>query len=745
MLKLVNVSKYYSQHNVIALGLRKINLELHSNEFVAIVGESGSGKTTLLNVICGIDTYEEGEMYLNGEETSYFSTAELEEYRKKYVAFVFQSYNLIDSYTVLQNVEAPLILAGYPKNEIRPRAIDIIKRVGLEKHLNHKATKLSGGQKQRVVIARALAKDCPIIAADEPTGNLDSDSAKQIIELLKEISKDKLVILVTHDYDQVKDYVSRKIRIFDGEIVEDIEVHPTEKINLPSLPDQSKKMKITELFLIACRNLLSVPKKSILMVIIFSIFVFFVAMAYGSFNASLRDYENTGNFYFNNTSINRIVVKKLDNSELSDADINELLAFSNVSSYVSYDFVLDQELWLKNQSIGDYGAYISASPLPLSMIGSDVELLDGRMPTASNEVLLLVNPVYASEFMDYIDQEFNSSFYAVSPQFLMDGVKVTGIADVTKHNLTLKYTDASYMMFQDEQLFQLAKTYYFRYIKYSTVYASDGVEDFIIPDLFEMYPIQIKDTVPNNQINIPYNSFPCDPELCDLSGRMVIEDIYQSNTINNLVFDAQLVVNTWDFRPSIELNQATFNSLFNDKNFQVSLFTKTDIGVDNLVLRIAAVKNGILPKYSVIYPYRSQSSDPFSALIMLLSVLGATITLGITLLASILITYIIFKAIINTKMRDYAIFRTIGANQQTIKRMIYYENYVAAFVGYLIVLMAIIVLNNTVPAMQMILKYYTLPSYFVLFGLAIFMAFSISSRYVRKVFKESINRTLKAE
>ena len=187
MLKLVNVSKYYSSHNVIALGLRKINLELHSNEFVAIVGESGSGKTTLLNVICGIDSYEEGEMYLNGEETSYYSTAELEEYRKKYVAFVFQNYNLIDSYTVLQNVEAPLILAGYPKKEIRGRAIEIIKRVGLEKHLHHKATKLSGGQKQSIVIARALAKDCPIIAADEPTGNHDSYSAQQLSELLKDI------------------------------------------------------------------------------------------------------------------------------------------------------------------------------------------------------------------------------------------------------------------------------------------------------------------------------------------------------------------------------------------------------------------------------------------------------------------------------------------------------------------------------------------------------------------------------
>lgn len=117
MIKLVNVSKYYNTNNVVALGLRKINLELYRNEFIAIVGESGSGKTTLLNVISGIDSYEDGEMYINGEETSYFSVSDMENYRKKYIAFVFQNYNLIDSYTVLQNVEAPLILSGYPKEK----------------------------------------------------------------------------------------------------------------------------------------------------------------------------------------------------------------------------------------------------------------------------------------------------------------------------------------------------------------------------------------------------------------------------------------------------------------------------------------------------------------------------------------------------------------------------------------------------------------------------------------------------
>ncbi|MDY0023546.1 MAG: ABC transporter ATP-binding protein, partial [Candidatus Izemoplasmatales bacterium] len=324
MIKLVNVSKYYNSNDVVALGLRKVNLELRLNEFVAVVGESGSGKTTLLNVISGIDTYEDGEMYINGEETSYYSINDLENYRKKYVAFVFQDYNLIDSYTVLQNVEAPLLLSGYPKDKIKNRALEIIDRVGLSTHVHHKASKLSGGQKQRVVIARALAKDCPIIAADEPTGNLDSESAKQIIKLLAEIAKDKLVIMVTHDFSQVESFATRKIRIYDGEIVEDQTMVKVDEGEFPELDDKEYKASFSSLLKISLQNLLSVPKKTILMVIVFWFFAFFVGLSYaGYINVTNTSVELT-NFYFSYTNPDRLVVKKADDSPLSDDDLAEL-------------------------------------------------------------------------------------------------------------------------------------------------------------------------------------------------------------------------------------------------------------------------------------------------------------------------------------------------------------------------------------------------------------------------------------
>lgn len=174
MVKLENVSKFYYTKGVITSGFIEASLELKIGEFVVITGESGSGKSTLLNVISGLDSYEEGEMYINGNETSHYTEKDFENYRKKYIANVFQSFNLINSYTVYENVELAMLLNGDKKKNAKEKVLNIIEQVGLMKFKNTKVSKLSGGQKQKVAIARAMVKDTPIIVADEPTGNLDT-------------------------------------------------------------------------------------------------------------------------------------------------------------------------------------------------------------------------------------------------------------------------------------------------------------------------------------------------------------------------------------------------------------------------------------------------------------------------------------------------------------------------------------------------------------------------------------------
>src|SRR5690554_1041547 len=266
LIKLENISKYYKSGDGVSVGMQKVSLDFNIGEFVAVTGESGSGKSTLLNVISGLDTYEDGELFIQNEETSHFTMKDWENYRSKYIGFIFQNYNIIDAYSVYENVLLALEIQNYPKKLRKKRALELIEKVGLLSHKNHKASKLSGGQKQRCVIARALAKDCPIIVADEPTGNLDSESSKQVIDLLHDIAKDKLVIVVTHDFDQVKSYATRKIKMHDGEVVEDRKFKQSEVAENIELPEQ-KSLRLTTVMVLALRNLLSMPRRFLFFVL----------------------------------------------------------------------------------------------------------------------------------------------------------------------------------------------------------------------------------------------------------------------------------------------------------------------------------------------------------------------------------------------------------------------------------------------------------------------------------------------
>ena len=221
MLRLEKITKEYVTENSKVQALKGITLEFRKSEFVSILGQSGCGKTTLLNIIGGLDKYTTGDLIINGKSTKEFKDRDWDAYRNHSVGFVFQSYNLIPHQTILSNVELALTLSGVSKKERRNRAIEALKQVGLGDQINKKPNQLSGGQMQRVAIARALVNDPEIILADEPTGALDTKTSVQIMEILKNISKDRLIIMVTHNPDLAEKYSSRIIKILDGKITDD--------------------------------------------------------------------------------------------------------------------------------------------------------------------------------------------------------------------------------------------------------------------------------------------------------------------------------------------------------------------------------------------------------------------------------------------------------------------------------------------------------------------------------------------
>ena len=221
MLKLKDIKKDYTVGDSTVHALKGVNLEFRENEFVAILGHSGCGKTTLLNIIGGLDQYTSGDLIINNKSTKNFTDADWDSYRNHSIGFVFQSYNLIPHQTVLSNVELALTLSGVAPAERKARATEALRKVGLGDQLNKKPNQMSGGQMQRVAIARALVNDPDILLADEPTGALDSETSVQIMDILKEISKDKLIIMVTHNPELAMSYASRVIKLKDGLIVDD--------------------------------------------------------------------------------------------------------------------------------------------------------------------------------------------------------------------------------------------------------------------------------------------------------------------------------------------------------------------------------------------------------------------------------------------------------------------------------------------------------------------------------------------
>ena len=247
MLQLNNIVKDYVTGDLTQHVLKGVSISFRENEFVSILGQSGSGKTTMLNIIGGLDRYTSGDLVINGVSTKNYNDSDWDYYRNNSIGFVFQSYNLIPHQSVLANVEMALTLASVSKSERRKRAIDVLKKVGLSEHIHKKPNQMSGGQMQRVAIARALINNPDILLADEPTGALDSETSIQIMELLKEISKDKLVIMVTHNPELAKQYSTRIVRLKDGVITDDSNPYRQDE----ELVEKKKTRKISMSFITA--------------------------------------------------------------------------------------------------------------------------------------------------------------------------------------------------------------------------------------------------------------------------------------------------------------------------------------------------------------------------------------------------------------------------------------------------------------------------------------------------------------
>lgn len=372
MLKLTNISKTYTIGSFSQNALDQVNLAFRKSEFVAVLGPSGGGKTTLLNVIGGLDRADEGDLIINGESTKAFRDYEWDMYRNHSIGFIFQNHNLISHLTILQNVEMGLSLGGMDTKEKHDRAIYLLNRVGLADHIHKRPNQLSGGQSQRVAIARALANNPDIILADEPTGSLDSETGIQILDMIKEIAKDKLVIMVTHDSEMAYKYATRVVEIKDGQIISDSNPIEAQDENKGLLELKKTSMSYATAFISSINNIRTKLGRTILTAFAGSIGIIGISLILSLSNGMQKEIDN---FERETLSSYPISIDQLyiDVSSLLDyvSDRSDLESHPDIDYIKPYKSVIDENIKI-NFIDEDYVTYIERY-----LLGEGLETLAG--------------------------------------------------------------------------------------------------------------------------------------------------------------------------------------------------------------------------------------------------------------------------------------------------------------------------------------------------------------------------------
>lgn len=745
MIQLKNVSKFYYSKGMIASGISKVNLTLDKGEFVVITGESGSGKSTLLNVISGLDSYEEGEMYIDGRETSHYLASDFEEYRKKYIGNIFQHFNLVNSYTVYQNVELILRINGYSKADTKKRVTEILQRVGLSAYAKTKVSKLSGGQKQRVSIARALAKDTDIIVADEPTGNLDSASAAGIVELLSAISRDKLVIVVTHNFEQFEAYATRKIKMYDGKVVEDEKVtQPVRTAGESSALSfsatagrASGRISVPSKIRLGLRNTFNIVPKFLLLLVVFLFVVVAVTSEYTSFQHNKEENSNLGyNSYFNNFSPDRVVLKKSDGSQFTEDDLKAIRQIDNIKSVAACDVLLDSLVSIEEGDIS-YEAF----PRPVSEFTG--KLVDGRLPQTDNEVVLTgdKDDYY---FTDEMRQELlDKDFKVYVSENKEVTVRIVGLAYKT-------YNQNSYVyggdLFVSDSLLEdmLENTYSVNSTVTTTINgkAQEAAEGSATYRVVPSSKVAQGTAVASEEINNFYEKGKAKEQTISIA----VKNIYYTESINLKVADVytkknfEKLTGSKDFESnngSIYINPADYRSLFGKGNYQATVYVKDlkDLNATKEALQTMGFKTLAMKDAMVNY---------VDSVVSIIQVPIAVIII----IALFFIAYFVIRLILRSRVSYFSILRMLGLARKNIRRILDVEMFTVINIAFALFL-AVVILVNTgiihVEYIRTLVEYLKVTDYVILYAILVLMGYLISGKFARSLFKKTAMGSFREE
>ena len=748
MIRLKNVSKFYYSKGIIASGISRVNLDLDVGEFVVITGESGSGKSTLLNVISGLDTYEEGEMYIEGKETSHYTATDFESYRQKYISCIFQSFNLISSYTVYQNVALAMQIDGCSNEEIRQKVPEIIEKVGLSEYKNRKVSRLSGGQKQRVAIARALAKDTRILVADEPTGNLDSVSAEGIVELLTEISADKLVIVVTHNFDQFKDHATRVIKMHDGKIVEDTGLAERRKAVSYTAEDggraagsedepRRKSIRYGTQLRLGIRNTFNLPAKLLLLLLVF----FFVVSAVTAQYVTVRQQKDTvseegWNNYFMNYNPKRIIVKKTDNSAFTRADYEAIENAPHVERLIREDMLFDSSIYMENKDFSFSGYMLNISNL-------DKKPDLGDMPEKDNEVVL---SGYDDgwTFGEKPKELIGKTFTVTTDDGSDHKIKVAGISLKEGSGEESYGSSESEIYLSDAMISEVRRGMYAS--NSTTTMLINGNEETVFPGNGGLVT---NEKVPEGYILLPTSYDPMFKKgyAAGNEVKLSVKALYYKESLDLMImgtYGEKTFEKKTGYKDLAEhdgeiyINPVDYRRLYEKGSYQVSVFVDDTRNMEGMKDMLERGGYHTLVLKDHISNFMNEE---------LVSVIQLPLAV-IICLAVFFIAYFVIRLILKSRSIYFATLRMLGMGKRPARRIMRVELVLVCMISYALFLLFIYLNKRGVIQSEHLmnyLTYLTARDYCILAVILIIMAVLISGRFMRTIFRSSAMGTYREE
>ena len=704
MLKLENITKIYEGKNFKQIALNDVTLAFRNNEFVSILGPSGSGKTTLLNIIGGLDKYTYGNLIIDGVSTRKYKERDWNNYRSKKVGFIFQNYNLINHQTVLSNVLLSLNIAGKPKKESIKLAKKVLKDVGLENYIKKKPKELSGGQMQRVAIARALVTNPDIILCDEPTGALDSQTSIQIMELLKEISKEKLVIMVTHNVTLANKYSDRVIALNDGVITYDTSPYEVENYSLKKIKNKRKTMnKFTSLSL-SFNNLLTKKSRTLLTSFAGSIGIIGIALVlslskgtqkyinkiekntFSKYPISIMenyiDYQNMFDKEKESCKDGSICsINDLTNNVVNDNKINSISKFSNIlkqnyeniNNYtldINYNYNIDLNIYKDNKMIENSSLYFKEFFDFNSSLLKEYTLIYGKLPEKYNEIVIVT------------DENGKLPLSIMKSLFINEDIDLSKTINISYEKITdLKFKlapETSYYNYENDT---------WQYIKNNQDKINDIFDKSINLKITGILKLN-KDAVISESGFIGYSKKLINYLNDEVNSSNIKKSILEKKDIN------PLTNNLYDENMTYEKLLESIN--VNDKNpIKIDIYPKdykSKERIENIIKKYNEENSNDKVYYT---DYLKVFINSITSLIKMITYV-LTAFIGVSLIVSSIMISIITYISVLERTKEIGILRALGASKKDIKNIFKAETIIIGTISGFIGVGVTILLNKVI-------------------------------------------------